>query len=95
MKLSTVGLTFHVEIHGLADVSADIVADSTQVEAAVFLQHMFDEERTIDQYLDSKAGIERNGLELRDSSTCERAKHSDRYHTVDFSSMSQYIELFF
>lgn len=51
----SVGLTFNVEIHGLADISPDIVADSTQVEAAVFLQHMFDKERAVDQHLDSKA----------------------------------------
>lgn len=80
----SVGLTFNVEIHGLADISPDIVADSTQVEAAVFLQHMFDKERAVDQHLDSKAWIERNGLELRDSSTCERAQRSV-YYSVYFS----------
>lgn len=42
-KRSTVGLTFDVEIHGLADVGSHIVADSTQVEAAVFLQDVLDE----------------------------------------------------
>lgn len=82
-KWPTVGLTFNVEIHGLADVSSDIVADSTQVEAAVFLQHMFDEERAVDQHFDAKAWIERDGLELRDSSTCERAQHTAVYYSAD------------
>lgn len=48
-------LTFDIEIHGLADISSNVVADSTQVEAAVFFQHMFDEQRAIDQHLDPKA----------------------------------------
>ena len=48
-------LTFDIEIHGLADVSSDVVADSTQVEAAVFLQHVLDEQRAVDQHLDPKA----------------------------------------
>lgn len=65
----SVSPTFNVEIHGLADVSPDVVADSTQVEAAVLLQHVLDEERAVDQHLDSKAGVEQNGLELRDSCT--------------------------
>lgn len=67
-------LTFDIKIHGLADVSADIVADSTQVEATVFFQHVFDEQRTIDQHLDPKAWVERDGFELRDPSTCHRTQ---------------------
>lgn len=41
-------LTFDVEIHGLADISSNVIADSTQVEATVFFQYMFDEQRAID-----------------------------------------------
>lgn len=48
-------LTFDIEIHGLADISTDIVADSAQIKATVFFQHVLDEQRTIDQHLDSKA----------------------------------------
>lgn len=48
-------LTFDIEIHGLADISSNIVADSTQVETTVFFQHMLDEQRAIDQHLDPKA----------------------------------------
>lgn len=48
-------LTLDVEIHGLADIGSDVIADSTQVEAAVFLQHMLNEQRAVDQHLDPKA----------------------------------------
>lgn len=48
-------LTFDIEIHGLADVSSNVVADSTQVEATVFLQHMLDEQRAVHQHLNPKS----------------------------------------
>lgn len=48
-------LTFDIEIHGFADISSNIVAHSTQVETTVFFQHMLNEQRAIDQHLDSKA----------------------------------------
>lgn len=63
-------LTFDVEIHGLADISSDIVADPTQVEATVFFQHMLNEKRAIDQHLDPKAWVEGDGFELRDPGAC-------------------------
>lgn len=65
------GLTFNIEIHGLADICSNIVADSTQVEATVFLQHVFDKQGAIYQHLDAKAWVEGNGFELGDSSACE------------------------
>lgn len=37
-------LTFDGEVHGLADISSHVVADLTQVEAAVVLQHVFDQQ---------------------------------------------------
>ncbi len=65
-------LTFDIEIHGLADISSNIVADSTQVEATVFFQHMLDEQRAIDQHLNPKAWVEGDGFELRDPGACQR-----------------------
>lgn len=40
-------LTFDGEVHGLADISSHVVADLTQVETAVVLQHMLDQQRTV------------------------------------------------
>ena len=68
-------LTFHIEIHGLADISSDIIADSTQVEATVFFQHMLNEQRAVDQHLDPKAWVEGDGFELRDPGTCHKEEN--------------------
>lgn len=67
-------LTFDVQIHGLADISPHVVADSAQVEAAVLLQHMFDEQRAVHQNLDPKARVQSDGFELRNASSWGR-KH--------------------
>lgn len=75
-------LTFDVEIHGLADISSNVVADSTQVEATVFFQHMLDEQRAVDQHLDPKAWVEGNGFELGDPGACQRTR-SDCYAGFD------------
>lgn len=69
-------LTFDVEIHGLADISPNIIADSTQVEATVFFQHMFDEQGAIDKDFDSKPRVESNGFKLGDPSTCKRTQNN-------------------
>lgn len=76
MQLPSVGLTFDIEIHRFADVSTHVVADSTQVKAAVFLQNMLDEQRAIDQHLDAKARVEGDGFKLRDTRTWERGRNS-------------------
>lgn len=60
-------LTFDGEVHGLADISSHVVADLTQVEAAVILQHVFDQQRAIAQQLDTRAAVQWDGLKLRDS----------------------------
>lgn len=57
-------LTFDVEVHGLADVSSHVIADLTQVVAAVLLQHVFDEQRAVDQHLDTEAWVQGYRLEL-------------------------------
>lgn len=54
----TQALTFDGEVHGLADISSHIVADLTQVEAAVILQHVFDQQRTVAQQLDTRATVQ-------------------------------------
>lgn len=61
-------LTFDCEVHGLADICSHVVADFTQVEAAVVLQHVFDKQRTVAQQLDTRAGVQRDGLKLGDAS---------------------------
>lgn len=61
-------LTFDVEIHWLADICSNIVTDAAQVETAVLLQHVLDEQRAIDQNLDSKPWVEGDGFELWHSS---------------------------
>lgn len=63
-------LTFDGEVHGLADISSHVVADLTQVEAAVVLQHVFDQQRTVAQQLDTRAAVEWDGLKLWDTCTC-------------------------
>lgn len=60
-------LTFDCEVHGLADIRSHVVADFTQVEAAVVLQHVFDKQRTVAQQLDTRAGVQRDGLKLGDA----------------------------
>lgn len=71
-------LTFDSEVHGLADVSAHIVADLTQVKAVVVLQHVFDQQRTITQLLDARAAVQEDGLKQGDACTCgiERGQYS-------------------
>lgn len=63
-------LTFDGEVHGLADISSHVVADLTQVEAAVVLQHVFDQQGTVAQQLDTRATVEWDGLKLGDPCTC-------------------------
>lgn len=65
----TRALTFDGEVHGLADISSHIVADFTQVEAAVVLQHMFDKQWTVAQQLDTRATVQKDGLKLGDART--------------------------
>lgn len=60
-------LTFDGEVHGLADISSHVVADLTQVEAAVVLQHVFDQQRTVAQQLDARATVQEDGLKLGDA----------------------------
>lgn len=60
-------LTFDGEVHALADVGAHVVADFAQVVAAVFLQHVFDQQRAFLQQLHPGARVQGNGLKLRDS----------------------------
>lgn len=62
-------LTFDGEVHGLADISSHVVADLTQVEAAVILQHVFDQQRAVAQQLDTRAAVQQDGLELWDTRT--------------------------
>jgi len=65
----TQALTFDGEIHGLADISSNVVADLTQVEAIVVLQHVLDKQRTVAQQLDTRAAVQKDGLELGDART--------------------------
>lgn len=65
-------LTFHREVHGLADVRAHIVADLAQVVAAVFFYHVLDQQRPVAEDLNS--AIQGNRLELGNPSTCNRIK---------------------
>lgn len=60
-------LTFDGEVHGLADVGAHVVADFAQVEAAVVLQDVLDEQRAVAEQLHAGAAVERDGLELGDA----------------------------
>lgn len=60
-------LTFDGEVHGLADISSHVVADFTQVESAVILQHVFDQQRTVAQQLDTRAAVQWDGLKLGDA----------------------------
>lgn len=82
-------LTFDIEIHRLADISSYVVADSTQVEATVFFQHVLDEQRTIDQHLDPKAWVEGDGFELRDPSACQRAQSEMLIRTIFYYIISE------
>lgn len=65
----TQALTFDGEVHGLADISSHVVADLTQVEAAVVLQHVFDKKRTVAQQLHTGAGVQLDGLKLGNAGT--------------------------
>lgn len=67
-----VRLTFDVEVHRLAHVGPDVIADSTQVETTVFFQHVLDEQRAVDQHFNPKAWVEGDGFKLWDSSACQR-----------------------
>ena len=69
MQHQTQALTFDGEIHGLADISSNVVADLTQVEAIVVLQHVLDKQRTVAQQLDTRAAVQKDGLELGDART--------------------------
>lgn len=71
-------LTFDGEVHGLADISSHVVADLTQVEAAVVLQHVLDQQRTVAQQLHTRAAVEWDGLKLGDTCTCWEAGSSTR-----------------
>lgn len=89
-------LTFDVEIHWLADISSYVIADSTQVEATVFFQHVLDEQRAIDQHLNPKAWVEGDGFELRDPGACQRAQSEMLIRTIFYSiitEMSEILEL--
>lgn len=55
-------LTLHGEDHALADVRADAVGRLAEVEAAVFLQHVSDEQRAVVHDLD--AACQRHGVVL-------------------------------
>lgn len=72
VKRSTRLLTFHREVHGLADVRAHIVADLAQVVAAVFFHHVLDQQRPVAEDLNS--AIQGNGLELGNPSTWDRTE---------------------
>lgn len=68
-KRQTDRLTFDGEVHGLADIGSNIIADFTQVVAAVLLQNVFDEQRTVLQQLDAGTRVQLDGLELRNTFT--------------------------
>lgn len=51
-------LTFDGEVHGLADVSSNVIADFTQVVATVLLQNVLDEQRTVLQQLDAGTRVQ-------------------------------------
>lgn len=73
----TRALTFDGEVHGLADISSHVVADLTQVEAAVVLQHVFDQQRTVAQQLDTRAAVQRDGLKLGDAGAWYKGKERE------------------
>lgn len=62
-------LTLNGEVHGLADICSHVVADLTQVEAAVILQDVFDQQRTVAEQLNARATVQRDGLKLGDART--------------------------
>lgn len=64
--------TFYGEVHALADVGAHVVADFAQVVAAVFLQHVFDQQRAFLQQLHPGARVQGNRLKLRNSSAWDQ-----------------------
>lgn len=88
----TQALTFDGEVHGLADISSHVVADLTQVEATVVLQHMFDQQRTIAQQLDTRAAVQWDGLKLGDAGAWYKGKRKrHRVETVNDKKINIYI----
>lgn len=71
-KQSVFFLTFHREVHGLADVRAHVVADLAQVVATVFLHHVLDQQRPVAQHLNP--AVQGDWLELGDPSPWNEIK---------------------
>lgn len=67
---SVLVLTFNSEVHGLADVCSHIIADLAEVVSTVFFQHMFNQQGTICEKLDTT--VQCNWLELRNPGTYSR-----------------------